>query len=190
MLMANQAPSTLTKEQVLNWLLAWLAQGYATKRIPVGLVKRALVAAVNVNPQVVDEAIQAALNRGLLRRDGSSEDGIIVSLTKPGMEQGASLLQHVEGQTKYGTVTGAAEQLIKTLVTAYEETLRKVAKEWATEAGSDVEPIHVSLAAKSLAAGALSFTVDEIDLTRDRTQDGPAEQKLLSLLWKAPEPRQ
>lgn len=174
----------VSTERVLHLVVAWLRQSYRDGRVPVGLLSRTLARSLGIEPQRVDEAVNSGVKRRLLQSFGTSADGVIVSLAPAGAEMADALIGSLGEQVHVGALAPAADALVDQIVLTFATTLRKVATEWAREAASDVEPIHVILAARSIATGPLLAAIDAIDERRDKSGDAAGEQKLLALLWK------
>lgn len=176
--------TTMTTDALLRVILAWLVQSYPLARIPVGLIHRSLAPPLQAGPAQIDDAIRTALDRGFMQQHAMSSDGAVVSLTPKGVEQGNALVAAVQSQLGSGRLTPAGKQTIDELTGKFRETLERTAAVWARSASSDVEPIHVVMAGRALAAGALTEAIDRFDRARDKTRDGPAERKLLELLFQ------
>lgn len=174
----------MTTNQIARLVTAWIAQSYPSGRVPTGLLRRSLSDAAPVEREQLEAAVRFNIDRGLLNDHGPSPDGRVVSLTQLGREQGEALLESLDGPPQVGKFGSAAEELLSELTTLFAKTLRQTAIEWASQAGSEVEPLHIILAAKSLTAGALSAAIADVDASRDKSRDGEAEERLLKLLWR------
>ena len=176
-------PALPSYEQLIQSIVTWLARSYPHGRVPIGLIQRGLGLGLEYTLNF-HTAAGLAGQRGLLMMHGRSTDGLVVSLTPVGAAFAAQLLQPTASEL--GAMSPAAEQILRQIVATFDTALRETARQWAVEAGTNVDPLHLVMAARTLTAGAMAVQVDAIDTQRDKSQDGPAAQALMRLLFNNP----
>ena len=174
----------MSTEQILHVLLGWLAHLYPHERVPFTLVRQMFPGVLQVAPAQVLLAAQLGQQRNWLATHGRDASDLVLSLTAEGRQMGEEIVRSLDQKSKVGVPSSTAEAHIKSIVSAFERDLRETAKSWASQASSPVEPLHVYLAAKSLAAGTFAESVEKLDAKRDKSGDHVAERQLLDLLWK------